>query len=57
MNLVKLRKLVQQKNIIWHKHALEKMLEREIYRDEVVEVLLKGEEIENYENANLMQVH
>lgn len=37
--------------LIWRKHALEKMFERKISRDEVKEVLLEGELIEDYADA------
>ena len=36
-------------NIVWRKHVLEKMLERGISRTEVLEVLLTGETIQRYE--------
>jgi len=36
-------------NIEWRRHALERMLQRGIYRDEVKEALLEGEIIEKYE--------
>ena len=48
MDLVKLRKAVKIKNINWYKHSLERMMEREIYRENVTEVILKGEVIEDY---------
>jgi len=39
---------VRQGCIEWQKHALERMIEREISREEVKEVLLNGEIIETY---------
>jgi Domain of unknown function (DUF4258) len=39
---------VQNGSIEWQKHALERMLEREISRDIVKQALLSGEIIEDY---------
>lgn len=36
-------------NIVWRKHVLEKMLERGISRSEVLEVLLTGDTIQRYD--------
>jgi Domain of unknown function (DUF4258) len=36
-------------NIVWRKHVLEKMLERGIFRSEVLEVLLTGDTIQRYD--------
>lgn len=41
-------KAVQNGSIEWQKHALERMLEREISRDMVKQTLLSGEIIEDY---------
>ncbi len=48
MNLLKLRKAVSAKRVEWNKHSLERMLEQGISRKLVFEILLEGEEIENY---------
>jgi len=37
-------------NITWQKHALQRMLERGIYRSDVLSVLKNGELIEYYED-------
>ena len=34
--------------IEWQRHALERMAERGIFRDEVTDVLLQGDMVENY---------
>ena len=39
---------VKRGRIKWQRHALERMMERNIYRSEVKQVLLKGELIEEY---------
>ncbi len=43
------RKAVSEGNIIWRKHMLIKMMVREISREEVLEVLEKGEIIQIYD--------
>ena len=48
MDILKLRRAIKLKNVNWYKHSLERMLEREIYRENVTEVILKGEVIEDY---------
>ncbi len=48
MDEKKLRKAVRQKEIVWNKHTFERMLEREISRKDIIEVILKGEAIEDY---------
>lgn len=48
MNKVKLRDVVNNSMIEWRKHALERMLQRNIARNEVKEALLYGEIIEVY---------
>jgi hypothetical protein len=50
MELEKTRKSVIEKKINWQNHALARMLERGISRDEVKEVILYGEIIEEYSN-------
>lgn len=39
---------VENKKLFWQKHALGRMLERDIYKEEVKIALLKGEVIEEY---------
>ena len=41
---------LKQGNIEWHRHALERMIERGISRRDVKEVLRRGEIIEEYPN-------
>jgi len=48
MNKTKLRDVVNNGMIEWRKHALERMLQRNITRNEVKEALLFGEIIEVY---------
>jgi len=40
--------LIQKAAVEWNRHALERMLERGISRQEVTDVLLTGEVIEDY---------
>jgi Domain of unknown function (DUF4258) len=40
---------LQEGNIVWRRHVLEKMLERGISRNEVLQVLLNGEVIQRYD--------
>jgi len=40
--------VINNGNIEWHRHALERMMERGISRREVKDVLLTGEVIEEY---------
>lgn len=47
-DLEAMRFAVQRGRIEWNRHALEKMAERGIIREEVKSVLLHGERIENY---------
>ena len=42
-------KALQEGNIVWRRHVLEKMLERGIPRNEVLQVLLNGEVIQRYD--------
>lgn len=39
---------VNQNRVRWQKHALERMMERDIFRDDVKQALLEGEVIEEY---------
>ena len=39
---------IRQGNVVWRRHAFERMLSRGISRDDVSEVLLEGEQIEDY---------
>lgn len=39
---------VSRGRIRWQRHALERMMERDIFRDDVKQVLLNGEMIEEY---------
>jgi len=47
--LDQLRGHLENRKILWRKHALERMLERGTSRAEVFEVLVRGEMIEQYE--------
>ena len=48
MNLVSLRKAIKKGNYEWKKHTLIRLAERNISQDAILEVILKGEVIENY---------
>ena len=48
MDREQLKIAVENGNIEWQRHALERMMERRISRDTVKEVLLSGEIIEDY---------
>jgi hypothetical protein len=48
MDLRELRLAIRDCNIEWQKHCLQRMLEREVTRQEVMDVILKGEKIESY---------
>jgi hypothetical protein len=48
MNRTKLRNAIDAHQIQWRRHALERMLERNILRSEVVDALKSGEIIEIY---------
>ena len=50
MNRALIRKAIEDNNIEWRKHSLERMLQRGISRKKVKETLLKGELIEHYKN-------
>jgi len=49
MNKEKIIETLKMGNIEWRRHALERMLERDISRNEVKMTLRYGEIIENYE--------
>lgn len=44
----KIRQSIRQREIIWRRHALERMLERELSRKTVLDVASNGEVIEDY---------
>ena len=48
MNIKLLKECVASNSIEWRKHVFERMLERDISRNDVKEVLLNGELINNY---------
>ena len=48
IQLEELRLAIQQGSIEWQKHCLQRMLEREVSRQEVMNVILQGEKIEDY---------
>jgi hypothetical protein len=48
MDREKLKKAIKHGNIEWQRHALERMFERGMSRETVMEVLLSGEVIEDY---------
>jgi len=50
MNRDKLKIAVENGRIEWQRHALERMMERDISREAVIEVLISGEIIEDYPN-------
>ena len=50
IQLQEIRLAIQQGSMEWQKHCLQRMLEREVSRQDVVTVLLKGEKIEDYPN-------
>ncbi len=47
-----IHKVVKKRSIVWQKHALQRMLERNIYRNDVIAVLTSGELIEFYKDDN-----
>lgn len=51
MDKNKLKEAVQKGNIEWRKHALQRMLEREITIEDVKNTITTGEIIETYENT------
>ena len=48
LDLKALRKAVKGGQIEWKRHALERMIERVVSRTQVLEVLVKGDIIEEY---------
>lgn len=48
MNIEKLRKSVMNGDIVWNKHALERMMKRGISRQDVKKTISEGEIIEEY---------
>jgi len=50
MNVEKLKKAINEENIEWRKHVFQRMLERNITRENVKEVVTKGELIEDYKS-------
>lgn len=48
MDLVLLRDVVRKRRIHWRQHAITRMMQRGIRRDDVMKVLLSGEVIEDY---------
>ena len=48
MNLEYVIELIKKGSIKWQRHALERMMERDISRHEVKKALIEGELIENY---------
>ena len=45
-----IKNAVDAGNITWQKHVLQRMLERSIYRSDIISVLISGELIEYYED-------
>ena len=50
LDLEKLRAVIREGNVEWRKHVLERMVERNISRTAVFNVLLTGERIRDYED-------
>ena len=48
INIESLRVAVGQGHIEWQRHSLERMVEREISREAVIQTILQGERIEDY---------
>lgn len=48
MNINKLRETILKNNFEWRKHTLVRLAERNISQNVVLEVILKGEVIEDY---------
>ncbi|MFZ2631284.1 MAG: DUF4258 domain-containing protein [Desulfosalsimonadaceae bacterium] len=44
----KIQKAIENKNIVWRKHALIRMLERDISRNDVFKTIYNGKVIETY---------
>ena len=51
LNLEILRKLCESGNIKWSKHAVKRLQERQIYREDVFHVIYHGKIIEQYPDA------
>lgn len=51
MNLDLIRTAIRARRIEWQRHVLERMVERQIGRSEVLQVILGGEPIENYPDS------
>jgi hypothetical protein len=48
MDLARIRQAVSAGQVLWQRHALERMLERGIARDDVIQAILHGDVIETY---------
>lgn len=48
MNVDKLRSAIESGRFEWRKHTLERLAERKIKQEEVLQTILTGEEIEGY---------
>lgn len=48
MDIELIAKLVNEKRLQWQRHAFERMIEREISREDVIHILTEGEIIEHY---------
>lgn len=51
MEIDALRDAIKNRRIEWQRHSLERMLERDISRSGVLEVVMNGEIIEDYPDA------
>jgi hypothetical protein len=51
MDLEKIRKIILRGKYEWRKHILTRLAERNISQNTVIEVILKGEIIEEYPNS------
>ena len=47
-NIISFRKAVVKGDIMWRKHAAEKMIQRDILRQDVIDVLINGACIQTY---------
>ena len=52
INLTDLRAAISSGNIQWQRHSLERILQRGISRDDVIQTLLSGERIEDYPDSS-----
>jgi len=48
LNLAKAHALVKKRQVIWRRHALERLLERGLTRSIILDAILTGEIIEDY---------